>query len=92
MGPAVACTMLQRWLNALNDSGSRYQTLFVDGRLGNISLSALSAYLHWRGNEGKKVLLRGLNAAQAMRYLEICENKPAQKKFLFGWISNRVVI
>lgn len=90
MGPAQAAIFLQRWLNGLNDTGSRYQTLFVDGRLGNVSMAALAAYLKWRGADGKKVLLRALNSAQALRYLEIAENKTSQKKYLYGWILNRV--
>lgn len=92
MGPTQAAMFLQRWLNGLNDTGSRYQALFVDGRLGNVSLAALTAYLKWRGVDGKKVLMRGLNSGQAMRYLEITENKPSQKKYLFGWMLNRVVM
>ena len=92
MGPTQAAMFLQRWLNGLNDTGSRYQTLFVDGAIGAVSIAALSAYLKWRGNSGKTVLLRGLNSGQAVRYLEICENKPTQKKFLFGWMLQRVVV
>lgn len=92
MGPTQAAMFLQRWLNGLNDSGSRYQALFVDGRLGNVSLAALGAYLKWRGTDGKAVLLRGLNSVQAVRYLEICESKPTQKKYLYGWMLNRVVM
>lgn len=92
MGPTQAAMFLQRWLNGLNDSGSRYQKLFVDGRLGTVSLFALESYLKWRGRDGKKVLLRGLNSGQAVRYLEITESKPSQKKYLFGWMLNRVVM
>lgn len=92
MGPAQAAIFLQRWLNGFNDTGSRYQSLFVDGRLGEVSLAALAAFLKWRGSDGKKALLRTLNSAQAMRYLDIAESKPSQKKFLFGWILNRVLM
>lgn len=90
MGPTQAAMFLQRWLNALNDTGSRYQPLFVDGRLGEISSAALEAYLKWRGKDGQKVLLNALNSSQALRYLEISESKASQKKFLFGWMLNRV--
>lgn len=90
MGPTQAALFLQRWLNGFNDTGSRYQTLFVDGRLGNVSMAALAAFLKWRGADGKEVLLRALNSAQALRYLEIAENKASQKKYLYGWMLNRV--
>lgn len=89
MGPARAAEFLQRWLNGFN-AGGRYETLFVDGRLGNVSLAALRGFLAWRGNGGKIALLRGLNAVQGERYLSIVEANPSQKSFLFGWVMNRV--
>lgn len=92
MGPSQASEFLQRWLNALNDTGSRYQTLFVDGRLGPITYAALEAYLKWRGRDGQTVLVRGLNSSQGDKYLRLTESRPANKKFLFGWMLNRVRI
>lgn len=90
MGPHRAAEFLQRWLNGFNDTGSRYQALFVDGRVGNLTLDALSKFLRWRGLDGRKALFRGLNGVQAARYLEITEARPTQRKFLFGWVLNRV--
>ena len=92
MGPHRAAEFLQRWLNGFNDTGSRYQELFVDGRLGSISISALTSFLQWRGLEGEQVMLRALNGVQGARYLELTEAKRSQRQFLFGWIKNRVVI
>jgi lysozyme family protein len=93
MGPAVAATFLQRWLNGLNDDGAGrrlYSDLFVDGRLGNLNLRALRAFLARRPTGGAVALLKGLNSVQATRYLEITEAKSTSRKFLFGWITNRV--
>jgi lysozyme family protein len=92
MGPHRAGEFLQRWLNAFNDTGSRYQNVFVDGRVGVITLNALRAFLAWRRAEGERVLLRALNGIQCSRYLEIAEAKPSQRKYLFGWVLNRVQI
>lgn len=64
----------------------------MDGRLGDVTLAALKAFLAWRGTEGRRVLLNALNATQAVRYLEIAEATPSQKQFLFGWMSGRVAI
>lgn len=91
MGPARAAEFLQRWLNGLNSAG-RYQDLFVDARVGPRTLDALVKYLAWRGNDGRRVLLRGLNAGQAARYLAITEAKRTQRRYLFGWMLNRVVM
>lgn len=91
MGPAVAGVFLQRWLNGFNSEG-RYNELFVDGIVGPKTATALKAFLVWRGELGRQALLRGLNGAQAARYLEIAERDPRQRSFLFGWITHRVVI
>lgn len=90
MGPSRAAEFLQRWLNGFNDGGSKYADLFVDGRLGDVSIAALKAFLRWRGKDGETALLRGLNGAQATRYLEITEGSKSQRRFLFGWVMNRV--
>ena len=90
MGPHRAAEFLQRWLNGFNDTGSRYQALFVDGRVGDVTLAALRAFLNWRGAQGKVVMLAALNGLQASRYLEITEAKPSQRRFLYGWMLNRV--
>ncbi len=90
MGPARAAEFLQRLLNGLNAQGSRYPDLFVDGRIGKVTLDALATFLRWRGLDGVKVILRGLNSQQAMRYLDIAENNPSQESFLYGWLLHRV--
>ena len=90
MGPARAAEFLQRWLNAFNSQGSRYPDMFVDGRLGAISLDALRKFLEWRGqSEGGMVMLKALNAAQAVRYLEIAEANRSQEDFIYGWVRSR---
>jgi lysozyme family protein len=90
MGPSRAGEFLQRWLNGFNAGGSHYQDVFVDGRVGQITLDALRAFLRWRGADGSVALLRGLNGVQAARYLELAENDKRQRKFLFGWVLQRV--
>lgn len=93
MGPAIAATFLQRWLNGFNDDGTGrrlYSDLFVDGRLGDLSVSALRSFLARRPTGGAITLLKALNSVQATRYLEITEAKTTSRKFLFGWVANRI--
>lgn len=90
MGPSRPSEMLQRWLNGFNDRGSKYADLFVDGRIGDVTVDALEAYLAWRGAEGESVMLMALNSTQGVRYLEIAENNESQEKFLYGWMRTRV--
>jgi len=92
MGPRAAAEFLQRWLNGFNDTSARYAALVVDGRLGAQSLGALAAFLKWRGQDGATVLLRALNGLQAARYLDITEANKTQRRFLFGWIKERVAM
>lgn len=91
MGPAVAGTMFQRWLNGLNLRGSRFQDVFVDGRIGPVTLDAFRNYMRWRGDEGAEVMVAALNGTQAVRYLEIAEANPSQESFLYGWLRSRVL-
>lgn len=90
MGPGRAAEFLQRCLNVFNLEGSRYADVLVDGRIGQVTLDALRAFLRWRGEKGATVLLTALNCVQALRYIEIAENNPSQERFAYGWIINRV--
>jgi len=90
MGPGVAATFLQRWLNGFNTDNRMGGDLFADGRIGPQSLAMLTAFLKWRGPLGAQTLLKALNCVQGARYLEIAENNKSQRAFLFGWASGRI--
>lgn len=92
MGAAIPGPWLQRLLNALNQRGTAWPDLTVDGKVGPATLAALAALLKKRGQLGATVLLRGLNALQAVRYLEITEAREANEDFFFGWVANRVEV
>jgi lysozyme family protein len=92
MGPAKPAPWLQRALNALNLGGTKYPDIVVDGAIGPATVGALRALLAWRGADGRKVLLRVLNALQAVEYLEITERRPASEQFFYGWVLNRVEV
>ena len=90
MGPAVAITFLQRALAALNRNAKDYPDLTPDGRIGEVTLSALDTFLRSRGPHGETVLLRALEALQGERYLRLAERRPANEAFLYGWLANRI--
>lgn len=92
MGPGVASTMLQRCLNALNRQGKDYADIKVDGDIGPATLRSLTAFLKVRGKEGEQVLLKGLNALQGERYIELAEKRQANESFVYGWLRTRVGI
>ncbi|MCC7144228.1 MAG: hypothetical protein IT349_19205 [Candidatus Eisenbacteria bacterium] len=85
MGIGRAGVFLQRALGALGGSEIK-----PDGVIGPMTMAALKAFLAHRGRDGETVLLRALNALQATRYLEICEADPTQKRFIYGWLLQRV--
>jgi lysozyme family protein len=90
MGPTTASKFLQRALNVLNRQASDFPDLIVDGRLGKLSFYALGILQQKRGPNAEKVLLRLMNAQQAVKYMEIDEANPSQEQFMFGWVLNRV--
>ena len=90
MGPPVAVALLQRALNALNRGASDYPDMPVDGRIGPATLTALSAFLARRSNQGETVLLKAIQALQGERYVALAEERPANEAFLYGWLANRI--
>lgn len=90
-GVPTASRWLQRALNALNDSGRRWPDLVEDGRVGQVTLSALFAALkHPEG--GERVLLLALNALQGAHYIELARTRQKDERFVRGWLINRVAL
>lgn len=91
MGPSVAATFLQRVLTALNRNGKDYADLVPDGKIGGVTIAALTAFLNVRGlTAGESVLLAAFNALQGERYIRLAEKSPRNEAFLYGWLANRV--
>ena len=92
MGQGRAATFFQRALNVFNQQGSRYADVAEDGAIGAVTLEAFKAYLRFRGDKGRVVMLRALNSLQGARYIELAESNPSQESFAFGWFAERVSI
>jgi len=90
MGIAWAGKFLQRSLNALNNQGTHYNDIRVDGLVGNGTLGALKSFLEKRGQPGQEVLLKALNCLQGNRYIELGEARERNEAFVFGWLAHRV--
>lgn len=86
MGPATATKFLQRAVNALQGSG-----LAVDGKMGPATRGAVVTYLNSRAN-AQDILLKALNCLQGVRYIELVEANASQRRFINGWLANRVEI
>lgn len=92
MGSGVPGKWLQRMLNVLNQRGTAWPDLTVDGAIGPATVAALRALLALRGADGEKVVLRALNCLQGARYIEIAEGRTASEDFIYGWLLNRVEV
>ena len=90
MGVSWAGKFLQRALNALNNQGTHYSDLVVDGLVGNGTLSALKDYLDRRGRDGEYVLIKAMNCLQGTRYIELAESRERNESFVYGWLAHRV--
>lgn len=86
MGTATATKFLQRAVNALGGAG-----IAVDGKIGPATRSAVNTYLASRSN-AVDILVKALNGLQCAHYIEIVEANPSQRKFINGWIANRVEV
>lgn len=91
LGEGQAGTWLQRTLNSLNNEGTEYKDMLVDGQIGGETLSALRAFYDRRGAVGGLVLLAALNGLQASAYISITEKRPKDERFVYGWLAKRVV-
>lgn len=80
---------LQRLLNVLNAKGQLYGDMVVDGRIGPMTIKSLQTFLLYRGKDGERVLLKGLNAIQGERFIRIAEANVSQEDFTFGWLLHR---
>lgn len=82
MGVARAGKFLQRALNVLGSV-----KLKVDGQVGSATIGALDAYLAKR-DEGP--LIKALNCLQGSFYIKLAEDRTKDRKFVYGWLRNRV--
>jgi lysozyme family protein len=86
MGVMTAARYLQRCLNVLYDD----PVLVTDGVCGPKTVEALSDFLAQRAERGCAVLVTALNGLQCADYVRLAENDAADRKFIFGWLSQRV--
>ncbi len=94
-GLGTSGKFFQRALNLLNNNQKHYRDLVVDGQIGNKTIKAYKAYMLTAKFPSRSkqrninTLLKAMNFFQAKRYIDICERKPDQEVYFYGWL-NRV--
>lgn len=83
MGTSRAGKFLQRSLNVLVNESK----LKIDGEIGRNTLDMLKTYSLFRDIN---VLIKALNCLQGVFYIELAERREKDKKFIYGWIKNRI--
>lgn len=86
MGTGSSARFLQQCLNVLTPN-----KVAMDGIIGNQSLNALKAHTAKRGEEGIIILTAMVNCLQGARYIQLALSRPKDKRFIWGWIKNRVL-
>jgi lysozyme family protein len=89
-GVSTATRQLQRLLNVLNQKGTLYPDLVVDGVPGSKTVLAVTDFAKKRGSEGTKVLTESLNSLRIEFCVRIMESDESQEAFGFGWL-HRIV-
>jgi len=84
MGVSRAVEFLQKALNVLNRNGKLYDDIGEDGKFGNDTITALSAYL---STDSVNLLLKIMNVLQGMHYIEYARKSPTQEKYMRGWMQ-----
>lgn len=87
MGVGIAGRFLQRCLNVLNNQGRYYRDVYVDGKVGRMTLSAFDRFQKRRGADGAHSLRVCVTGLQASRYIAISERRGANESFTYGWLK-----
>lgn len=90
-GSKVPIKWMQRLLNVLNNKGEYYSDISVDGYLGGGTITAYKKLCAKRGNsQAENIMYNGLNAMQAVHYIELAESREKDESFVYGQLLHRV--
>lgn len=88
IGLFKAVSLLQEACNLLNDNGSRWDDMKVDGVFGDETLIVVKTAC----DKGLRYLVNTLNVMQGAYYLDVVRRNPKQEKFLRGWCERITVV
>lgn len=92
-GLTTGARFFQQSLNLLNNNGRYYSDIKTDGDIGPATIQAYNTYMLTQNIPGRsrdrniRTLLKVMNWLQLQRYIEICESRPDQEVYIYGWIN-----
>ena len=93
-GTGTAAKYLQEALNLLNNNGSHFPDIVIDGGIGDGTMrtytSYINTYITFKSRTKEKninILLKAINGLQFYKYREIAKNNPTQEQYFYGWVS-----
>ncbi len=90
MGPSRGTQFFQRVLNVMNNRGTIYKDIKVDGQIGAITIAAMNDYISYRGAKGRDVMLEAIRVLQGAFYVNLAETREKDEEFIYGWLANRI--
>ena len=92
-GVKRAATWLQTALNTLNRRGLDYETLIVDGQVGNKTITILNFVTDFKRSNinYENVLFKTINILQGIHYINLSNDMTRSDHMnVIGWIRNRI--
>jgi lysozyme family protein len=84
-GTARAATDLQRALNVLNNNGTLWKDISVDGGIGPVTLKTLKKVMKY--SQRMKLLESSLLILRGYHYIKIMESRTSQEKYAYTWLN-----
>lgn len=91
MGPRRPIRFFQIALNVLNNRQKLYDDIKEDGVIGKATVKAYIEYISHRGNNGVYVLRSNFIGQATVYYNELVQRREKDEKFIYGWVSNRIL-
>jgi lysozyme family protein len=85
LGSPTVGKYLQQALNVLNDQGTYYSDITVDGNVGSMTVGAIQSLLSARPSDGLVNLLWMVSALVSARYIAIAAATESSEQFEAGW-------
>jgi len=89
-GPKTPSMKLQELLNVMNNIGTLYPDIKVDGSIGKVTIDTINKYVKVRGVKGLNVLEEAFDSLRIGFMVDLMLKREKDEKYGYGWLE-RVV-